>query len=496
MLQAHLGEIAAAPLTWLIVLGLSGMAVWKRIGPMRSNLRLVVQIVFFTAMTAVLILGDIPLGQSEGLGLGDAHARLAIFAQLLWWLHLSWAVIGFVRIYLVLEGRPREARLLQDIVVGVVYMCVTLAALAFVFGAPIGTLIATSGVIAIVLGLALQNTLGDVFSGIALNLGQTFSLGDWILTADGTEGRVIASSWRSTQILTSANNIVVLPNSVLAKMKLTNISRPDETHLLRVKMRLVPTHAPSVIENAMLNVLAGCNSIVREPPPQVALTALDASALEIEFLFRVINPLLRTKAQNEVIDRFYRHCRSEALQLAMPPAAILVSHGVSLEPKAKPLQTTLMEFIDENPIFSGLTQSEKEELSRSHVEREYRKGDIIVSPGQMPSAMVIVRAGLVLVQHDGQEKQRLSPGDCFCAIGSLTGTGEEYTLKAITRVTTYEIDRQGFEGLLADRPALAEEVTSKLSAHAGENGRLSPIEAGDGRNTSTFLKSIRTILRT
>lgn len=299
MLQAYMGEIAAAPLAWLIILGLAGMAVWKRIGSQRSNLRLVVQIAFFGAMTSVLVLGKIPLGPPKDLWTGDEHAVFIVFAQLLWWLHLSWAVIGFVRIYLVLEGRPREARLLQDIVVGVVYVCVTLSALAFVFGVPVGTLVATSGVIAIALGLALQNTLGDVFSGVALNLGHTYALGDWILLEDGTEGRVIASTWRSTQILTGANNIVVLPNSVLAKLKLTNVSRPDETHLLKMTVRLVPTHAPSMIEEAMTTVLAGCNSIMREPPPLVSMSGLDATALEIHLFFRVSNPMLRIKVYSD-----------------------------------------------------------------------------------------------------------------------------------------------------------------------------------------------------
>ena len=173
MLRAHLGEIAIAPLTWLILLGVAGIIVWKLIGPVRSNLRLIVQIIFFATMTAVLAVWNIPLGQSNGLRIDSDFAVFVIVAQILWWLHLSWAVIGFVRIYLVLEGKPAQARLLQDIVVGIVYLSATSSALAFVFGVPVGTLIATSGVIAIALGLALQNTLGDVFSGIALNLGHT-----------------------------------------------------------------------------------------------------------------------------------------------------------------------------------------------------------------------------------------------------------------------------------------------------------------------------------
>ena len=74
--------------------------------------------------------------------------------------------------FLIFERRPREGRLIQDLVVGLIYLGAGLSVVAYVFSAPVGTLIATSGVFAIILGLALQSTLSDVFSGIALNLSQ------------------------------------------------------------------------------------------------------------------------------------------------------------------------------------------------------------------------------------------------------------------------------------------------------------------------------------
>lgn len=108
------------------------------------------------------------------------------------------------------------------------------------------------------LGLALQNTLSDVFSGIALSLGRPYVLGDWILLSDGTEGRVVESTWRSTHVLTLANNVVVLPNSVLAKLDLTNFSGLDETHGQAVTVRVAPTRMPSIILDVMRSVLLAC----------------------------------------------------------------------------------------------------------------------------------------------------------------------------------------------------------------------------------------------
>ena len=299
-------------------LGVFGIIVWHLQGRGRPKARLFIQIAFFAAMTTVLGIGGItPYRVGEPYGT-DLPAFLAISARVLWWTHLAWSLIGVVRI-MVLDRRPTEARLLQDLMVAIVYVGVSLSILAFVFGAPIGTLVATSGVVAVIFGLALQNTLGDVFSGIALTLGRPFGIGDWIQLGDGTEGRIIENNWRSTQLLTGAHNVVVLPNSVLAKIGLTNMTRPDETHLIALTVRIASIHEPRVVEDVMKTVLACCTGIVRQAPAVVALKSIDAAAIEMELQFRVADPSHRAAARNEVIDLIHLHCKENGLLLAMSP---------------------------------------------------------------------------------------------------------------------------------------------------------------------------------
>jgi small-conductance mechanosensitive channel len=407
-----LDAFLASPLVQLSFVGLAGIVVWHLIPRRRANTRLVVQIAFFVVMTAILVGNDIAPHRFEGDGAEEASALLVISAKLLWWVHLAWAVIGFVRIYLVLEGLPREARLLQDLVVGVVYLSTALSILAFVFGVPIGTLVATSGVIAIILGLALQNTLSDVFSGIALTLGRPHVIGDWILLADGTEGRVVESTWRSTHLLTGANNVVVLPNSFLAKLGLTNISRPDETHWLTLIVRVAPTRMPSIVVDVMRSVLLSCNSIVQEPPV-VALKGLDAAALEIELQFAVASPAQHTPARNEVLDLVYRHCKSAGLLLAMPPASAVAMLDLPTEETVEPPRVTPLELIEAIPIFAALTRDEKRALAEATSVRDFRKGEVIVRQGELLSALMMVRAGVIVMRHEEEEFGRLAPGDFF-----------------------------------------------------------------------------------
>ncbi|PDT53245.1 MULTISPECIES: mechanosensitive ion channel family protein [Sinorhizobium] len=311
------------PFLLINLLGIAGIVVWHLQGRGRPTARLIVQILFFTAMTATLGFSGIQPHRVDEAHLNGLAAFLATSARVLWWTHLAWATIGFVRIYIVLDRRPREARLFQDLIIGIVYLGVALSIMGFVFGAPIGTLTATSGVVAIILGLALQNTLGDLFSGVALTLGRPFAIGDWIELDDGTEGRVVENNWRSTHLLTLANNVIVLPNSALAKVGLTNLSRPDETHQIFVTVRIAATHVPHFVEEVLRTALEDCQRIVQDPPPSVGLKAIDAVAIEAELLFRVAGPANRTAARNEVIDQVDRHCKESGLSFALPPQSYL-----------------------------------------------------------------------------------------------------------------------------------------------------------------------------
>lgn len=485
--------LVSSPLWQMVLVGVAGILVWHLIPSRLSNTRLVVQIAFFAVLTSILVGSDKTPFTPEAPEARDAATLLVISARLLWWVHLAWAIIGFVRIYLVLEGRPREARLLQDIVVGVVYLGVGLSVLAFVFGIPIGTLVATSGVVAIILGLALQSTLSDVFSGIALTLGRPYILGDWIVLSDGIEGRVVESTWRSTHVLTGSNNVVVLPNSFLARLGLTNVSRPDGTHLLTLTVRIAPTRMPSIVMEVMQSVLLSCSSIITTPPPAVALKSLDAMALEVELLFRVANPARRTEARNEVLDLVYRHCKSAGLLLAMPPQSAVARADLPTEETARPPRVEPIQLIEAIPIFATLTHEEKRSLAEATTAREFSKGEVIVRQGEILPTLMMIRAGIVVMRCDDKEIGRLAPGDFFGETGLLAGMGEACTLEALTRVTAYEIDQHAFAPLLVNRPTMTEDLAQSLSRRSLSARTIEPRDLPHERHAHILRKAIQRI---
>ncbi|RDJ13949.1 mechanosensitive ion channel family protein [Rhizobium grahamii] len=445
-------------ITLVNVLGVAGIVVWHLQGRSRPNERLVVQIAFFLSMTVALAFARLNPFHFEAPHM-DSGGTLVVTAKTLWWTHLSWATIGFVRIYIVLDGRPREARLIQDLLVAIVYLGVLLSILAFVFGVPVGTLLATSGLVAIILGLALQNTLADVFSGIALTLGRPYGMGDWILLDDGTEGRVTASNWRSTYLLTGAHNLVVLPNNVLAKQGLTNVSKPDENHQITLPIRLVRNRRPRFVLDIMQEALNNCNSIVQNPPPAVALTGISGSAIEMELLFRVTGPAQRAIARNEVIDLVHQHCNAHDLTLADPVGTQIIAARDELEPAP----TTAEKLFGSAPLLAGLSAAERTDLSTAAKPDEAAAGSTIMTKGATPQSIVILRSGIVALLEDGEEFARLAPGDYLGAKSLLGGKPEPYEAKAFTRVAFFRIDKSDLDAVIASRPSIEQDLVLRTA---------------------------------
>jgi small-conductance mechanosensitive channel len=151
--------------------------------------RLVVRVVTFAALTWLMRLAvGSPLAPQLGAGLPGER----IWAQLVeigWWMLGARVAVGVLRLVLVLEDKPRETQIVSDLLASTIYVATALSVINFVFGVPIVGLVATSGVVAIVLGLALQSTLSDVFSGIAVGLEHAYKPGDLLWVEGGIEGQ-------------------------------------------------------------------------------------------------------------------------------------------------------------------------------------------------------------------------------------------------------------------------------------------------------------------
>ena len=461
--------------------------------------RLLVQLVFVVALTSLLHHYGIAPYEVAPEGTPVYERIFIATAKIVWWVNGAWLLTGCARVFLIFERRPHEGQLIQDLVVGTVYLGAALSVVAYVFNAPVGTLIATSGVFAIILGLALQSTLADVFSGIALNFGKPYEVGDWIVLSDGTEGRVVETNWRATHLLNKSNDLVVLPNSNLAKAQLTNLSSPNRNHGVKLRIRVVPTMAPSGISEIMRTVLRSANSIMMTPAPTIEIKSLEAQAIEFELSFRVIDYSAAAAARHEVYDLIYRHARAAGLALAQPKEAVTISVAQMPVSATSAPRGTALRLLDVVPLFSSLTENEKDGLAATMTRRIYRKGEVVAEQGAKLSSLFVIRTGVVVVsRQEGEteiELSRLSPGDYFGEAGLFEGEGEPGTIRALTFAVVYEVGQAALAGLMRDRPSIADEISVTLLRRAKHTspGIFDEDAAATMRSVSWLVGRIRTL---
>jgi small-conductance mechanosensitive channel len=490
--------IAADPFVQIGLLAVSGAVLVRILLRKYPAHRLFFQFVLFGALTTLLYHYRVAPYEIAPSDTPTLERFFIALAKIIWWMNAAWVLTGCVRVFLIFERRPREGRLIQDLIVGLIYLSAALSIVAYVFSAPVGTLIATSGVFAIILGLALQSTLADVFSGIALNFSKPYEVGDWIVLHEGLEGRVVETNWRSTHLLNASNDLVVVPNSVLAKAKLTNLSSPNRSHGVKLRIRIVPTTAPSAISDVMQTALFSSNFIMTEPVPMVEIKSLDARAIEFELSFRVKDFAASAAARHEVYDLIYRHARAAGLQLALPAEGSVITVGQMPVPAAAAARSTEMRLLDAVPLFASLSEAEKEALAATLTRKAYRKGEVLVEQGARLDALMVIRNGVVAVMcYQGKAKGevelgRLAPGDYFGEGGLFMGSGETGAVQALTATVVYEVGQAALGTLMRDRPSIADEISVTLSRRTKVGSSEAGLQDEDGpRSVSWLVARIR-----
>ncbi len=483
--------VTATLFQFILLLALRGAA--KLVLPKSGLVRLLLNLAFFSALTGLLLYHGIPPYLREDDQSAFAERLSNGILKTIWWIGGAMVLASSVRMFLIFERKPREGRLLQDLVVALIYLTGALCVVAYVFSLPVGTIIATSGVFAIVLGLALQSTLNDVFSGIAINLGRPLSIGDWVVLDDNVQGRVLETNWRSTQLLSGTNDLIVVPNSLLAKSRITNLSGPEPSHGASLKVRLLPTKPPGVILDAMEKVLLSSNAISKFPAPSAAVLAIDRDAVEIELSFRVADLGRVGKAKNELFDLIYRHVDAAGLQLAGSTASVHVAveqSGVSAVAKRTATPIRLMNSI---PLFAGLTDEEKDDLSSAMNRLTFHKDAVIAHQDTSLTSLMLIRSGVVAVEEkDGEgsiELARLAPGDFFGERGVLLGALELADFIALTPVVIYELPKARLAVILRDRPAIAEELALLLASRTKAEAALHPAQPLASQGASVALST-------
>jgi len=369
-----------------------------------------------------------------------------------WWALAARALIGILALPAVLEKTPKENKILSDIVAACVYVCSGLAMLGFVFGLPLQGIVATSGVLAIVLGLALQNTLGDVFSGLSLSVEKPYDVGDAILLEGGVEGDVIQINWRSTHLRNPQNDVVIVPHSTMAKMRIQNHSVLSARHNGSLVVAVDSRNEPEFVTEILKGAAMTCPAILEKPLPMVDTIALESDRVTYEISFSTSSIASAGEARSQMFRQLYKRARPGPHLSHVRPIYFFVEE----------------DYVDRLSVLEPLSAEEKAKLRAKIVRRHFKDGEEVLVQGSKLESVQFISYGVVQGARqvaDGRvlKSVRLGPGDFFGEVSLLTGMAAGSTLTALTPGVLLGFCAEDLKPILVSRPELVESVTNAVA---------------------------------
>ncbi|HEY4283209.1 MAG TPA: mechanosensitive ion channel family protein [Chthoniobacterales bacterium] len=419
------------------------------------------------------------------LGLLAAAATLAFGVPPNHWVYLSLhgaslfmfaaAIVNVGAIFLFAVAlrsiRLEPPHIAQDLLVALVYIAIAITLLSH-SGVDLRGVVATSAIITAVIAFSLQDSLGNVMGGTMLQLERVIGVGDWI-RVDELEGKVKEIRWRQTSIETRNWDTVLIPNSVLAKAKVSVIGRrtgEPVQHRQWVYFQVSLNHPPTQVIETVETALQAeeISAVATEPKPHCLLT--DMKSGDGYYAVRYwLTDLSRTDPTDSLVRiRIFAALQRARIALAVPMQSILINEEKSHREQAETAELQQrLEAVKKSDLFHSLTDDEQNELASQLVTAPFVRGEALTRQGAQAHWLYIIREGeaevRVTIDSASQKVGTLRGGDYFGEMGLMTGEPRTSTVLATTDVKCYRLGREAFQAIVRRRPEIAEAISLTLA---------------------------------
>ncbi len=371
-------------------------------------------------------------------------------------------------------------RITEDLFVIVAYVAWFMVRLRYA-GLDLSSILATSAVITAVIAFAMQDTLGNILGGLALQLDNSVEVGDWI-KVDDISGKVVDIRWRSTLVETRNWETVVFPNSQLMKNKFLVLGRRTDEPVqwrrwvwFNVGLDISPSRVISVVETAILNT--DIANVAKNPQPNCVLMDMDNKG----YARYALRYWLTDLAPDDPTDGAIRWHIMTALQraglkLALEEKSIHITKENEKYDEAIHQREVLLRIktLRRVELFSAMTDAELKSLAERLRYSPFSRGNIITQQGDERSHWLYIiingEADVLLNAPDGGKRllNTLGKGSFFGEMALLTGAPRRASVLAKTDVECYRLDKEAFEEILLARPAIADEVSHILAVRTAQ----------------------------
>jgi CRP-like cAMP-binding protein len=323
-------------------------------------------------------------------------------------------------------------------------------------------LLTTSAVGAVVVGFALQDTLGNLFAGLAIQIEKPFRVGQWVQFGD-REGQVTEITWRATKMRTKAGQFLIVPNSVISKEPVLNHSEPTIPTRIEVEIGASYSTPPNDVKRAIYEAMANSPTVMRAPEPQVVIKSFGASAIDYVAQFWIEDYAIDRTARDQVRTNLWYTFRRRNIEIPYPIQ-------VQYERDEEPIRTdrhvaAAADHLGTISLFKTLSADARQALANAADHHLFAAGESIVRQDAEGDSMFVLMSGQarVVLEPSGQEVAVIPASGFFGEMSMLTGERRSATVKAVDDVAVLEITSKDFRELALSNPDLIDHVSTIMS---------------------------------
>ncbi|OGR84924.1 MAG: hypothetical protein A2901_01510 [Elusimicrobia bacterium RIFCSPLOWO2_01_FULL_54_10] len=320
---------------------------------------------------------------------------------------------------------------------------------------------APTGAISIGIGIALKDSFGMFFAGLALS--RVVRIGDWINLGE-REGQVTDINWARTVLRTWEGTSVFIPNSELQKTIFQSYSYGDPRQRCRLEVGASYDAPPQKVKNALKACVQNVDGVLSAPAPEVLLLNFADSSIHYALTFWIADYSRHREITSDAATRVWYAFQREGIQIPFP---IRTVHMVQGKPESKAQEPeTILSGVE---LFQALSMSERQIVLERLLRHVYLKGEVVVRENEQGSSFFIVHKGRLEVlksNRDGTSTQlgELTAGQFFGELSLLTGEPRTATIRALADSELLRLEKSDFKEILEKHPHLSEKLAEFVSA--------------------------------
>ena len=350
-------------------------------------------------------------------------------------------------------------RLMREVVALLVYLGLA-AVILRSMDVEVTGLVATSAVITVVVGLALQQTLGNLLAGLALVWEQRLRIGTWVVM-DGTVGLIEQTGWRSLMLRTRLRERLLIPNSDFAAARITILGSGERPVAVPVRLGVAYGVPPDAAKEVFRQVAADIPGVLSDPAPRILTVEFADSAVVYECRLWSLTPWCRDDLKDMFLTRAHAALARAGMEIPFPQRTL---HRAT-RPQPRNTAEDRRRALAGCELFRELSEEALDGLAEGSRMYRFAPGEATIRTGETSTALCLVATGTAVVEQGGREIGTLRAGDFFGETAFLSGVPRVATVRAAGGpIEVVEIDESCLRPLLAEHEELAGHLAEKMAA--------------------------------